>query len=199
MKKIISGCVFFYTNSLTPYKAAAASQKTLLALGRAILLLWCLVNVTSAQQNNKPVYNVDIPAQPLIESLHALSTQTETLFLFPYRLVEQRQGNAVKGQLTTQQALDRLLQGSGLHGVPTSEGVMTIFDSKSHSKNRLGDQDMKTRKHLLASTIAFFIGGNATSVIGQEAGSGQETEGGFVLEEIVVTATSEKRVCRIRR
>ena len=59
MKKIISGCVFFYTNSLTPYKAAAASQKTLLALGRAIVLLWCLVNVTSAQQNNKPVYNVD--------------------------------------------------------------------------------------------------------------------------------------------
>ena len=52
---------------------------------------------------------------------------------------------------------------------------------------------MNTRKNLLASTIAFFMGSTgAANVVGQEAGGGQETEGGFVLEEIVVTASKRE-------
>jgi hypothetical protein len=50
----------------------------------------------------------DIPQQSLDKSLNALSNHTKTLVLFPYDLVEKRQGNAIKGQLTLVQAIDQL-------------------------------------------------------------------------------------------
>ena len=170
IKIMKTGCVFFFVASLIPYKAIAVVKSRLLALGKLLVLFCCCIGISYAENADKVNFYFDIPAQELSKSLHELSNQTEVLFLFPYGLVEQRQGNAVKGQMTLAQALKRLLQGSGLHSVPTSEGVMTISAKELFSNNRKGEEKMNTRKNILASTIAFFVGaGGASQVLGQES------------------------------
>ena len=136
-------------------------------------------------------YEIDIPAHNAAQALTLLAEQTRAMFLFPYDIAEARSANPVKGRYTLFEALTIILKNSGLATGLSANGVIEIYLS-DNADDPLRERDMKTRKKLLASTIAFFIGGNATSVIGQEAGSGQETEGGFVLEEIVVTASKRE-------
>ena len=76
------------------------------------LLVFSATGIASEQEK----FQFDIPQQSLAKSLNALSDHTKTLVLFPYDLVEKRQGNAVKGQLTLVQAIDQLLLYTGLYG-----------------------------------------------------------------------------------
>ncbi len=57
---------------------------------------------------------IDIPAQPLGQALNQLARQARLQLSFPSDLVAGKAAPAVSGSLTTRQALDRLLSGSGL-------------------------------------------------------------------------------------
>ncbi len=68
---------------------------------------------------------IALPAQPLGAALNELSRQAGLQLLFPQALVEGRTAPAVSGQLTPEQALDRLLAGSGL--MATRQGAAFII------------------------------------------------------------------------
>jgi hypothetical protein len=112
-------------------------------------------------------FQFDIPQQSLAKSLNALSNHTKTLVLFPYDLVEKRQGNAVKGQFTLVQAIDQLLLHTGLHGGLSKKEVMMISEQQTlshkntHNNNR--NKKMKTKKSILATTLAFLFSGATVS------------------------------------
>lgn len=57
---------------------------------------------------------LDFPAQPLAETLRALGKRTETNILIDPKLVKGIQAPALKGTLTTDEALRQLLQGTAL-------------------------------------------------------------------------------------
>ena len=158
-----------------------------------VLIILISVSTTLFAQASQPAaaeYHFNVKAQAIEHALSDLADQAGYQLLFSYETVESQISNPVIGRYTLKKALAILLKGTSLSGRLTDYEVIVITSSQQDS-NR-GDKTMNTRKTLLASTIAFFIGGNATSVIGQEAGSGQETDGGFVLEEIVVTATKRE-------
>jgi len=68
---------------------------------RGMLSCGCLlIFSTVSMANEQKMYQFDIPQQSLAKSLNELSDHTKTLVLFPYDLVEKRQGNKVKGQYT---------------------------------------------------------------------------------------------------
>ena len=91
--------------------------------------------------------------------------------LFPYDLVEKRQGNAVKGQLTLVQAIDQLLLYTGLYGGLSKKEVMMISEQQpfshknthknTHNNNR--NKNMRTKKSILATTLAFLFSGATVS------------------------------------
>ncbi|MFT5760827.1 MAG: iron complex outermembrane receptor protein [Alteromonadaceae bacterium] len=72
------------------------------------------------------MYQFNIPVQPIGKSLSELSNQTQTLVLFPYELVEKHKGNAIKGQFTLLQAIEKLLSNTGLVGGLSKKKVMMI-------------------------------------------------------------------------
>ena len=164
-----------------------------------VAMVWMNVAVPVVAASNTPAntashtqyYEIDIPAHNAAQALTLLAEQTRAMFLFPYDIAEARSANPVKGRYTLFEALTIILKNSGLATGLSANGVIEIYLS-DNADDPLREREMNTRKKLLASTIAFFIGGSATSVIGQEAGGGQETDGGFVLEEIVVTATKRE-------
>jgi len=107
-------------------------------------------------------FDFDIPKQSLAKSLNVLSTQSRTPILFPYELVELREGNAVKGKFTLNTAIAMLLQDTGLEGGLSPKNVMMISEISPSipTQNNKGDHTkMKTQKSILASAIAFLFYG----------------------------------------
>jgi len=69
---------------------------------------------------------VDLPAQPLAQSLAALARQADVQILFSTALAEGHRAPAVRGSLSVEDALGRLLAGSGLRLVANSPRTYTI-------------------------------------------------------------------------
>ncbi|HVW68753.1 MAG TPA: TonB-dependent receptor [Steroidobacteraceae bacterium] len=77
----------------------------------AFVVLACAAFATQAQGVR---VHFDLPAQSLADSLRAVGSQTHTNVLFDPPLVAGRKAPALEADLTTQQALSRLLSGTGI-------------------------------------------------------------------------------------
>jgi TonB-dependent siderophore receptor len=93
--------------SPSPFALAPLALATLLALGTPL---------AAQAQSAAVAVEVSLPAQPLSQSLLELARQTGTTLVAPPALLAGRTAPALAGRLTAAQALDRLLQGSGLAG-----------------------------------------------------------------------------------
>lgn len=71
-----------------------------------------------------PSVDVNIPAQPLGPALNELARQANLQMTFPAEWVAGKQAPAVAGKMTAQQALDRMLAGSGLIAVAQGANVV---------------------------------------------------------------------------
>ena len=141
-------------------------------------------NASDANQQSKH-YHFDIPAQIVHEALDQVAKQTGYQLLVSSDLTENLTSTAVQGHYTVQRALAELLKGTGLVGRLTARGVIVVHYPKAQSQTIKGEEKMNrmnSKKRLLASVVGFFVGtGGASGVIGQGAG-------GWVLEEVVITA-----------
>lgn len=70
------------------------------------------------------VMALSIPAQPLAQALNELARLANLQMSFPAALVAGKTAPAVSGRLTTQQALERLLAGSGLEATVDGSSVL---------------------------------------------------------------------------
>jgi len=149
----------------------------------------CAFYSVQIQAGGVPRFALDIPAQPLALSINTLSSQTETLVLFPYDLVDNRTSHAVHGQFTVREALDRMLIDTGLIGGLSEKGVLMILDPQSAENRIKRDEQMRTtKKSLVASLLGFLVGSGVS-----QGGSAQSSESVTekpkpVLEEVMVTA-----------
>lgn len=102
-------------------RSARQHRPTLLSLAAAAMLAAALG--VQAQPASR---DIDIPAQPLDKAIAALARQAGVRILFSTDLTENKQAPALKGSLTLQQALERLLAGSGLVLRATGDGGFTV-------------------------------------------------------------------------
>src|SRR5690242_870967 len=73
-----------------------------------------------------PTFDINVGPQPLAAALNELSRQTSAQVLAAGDVVTGINAPAVSGRLTLQQALDRLLVGSGLVAVRNGSSQVTI-------------------------------------------------------------------------
>lgn len=107
------------------------------ALTLAALLGLASPFTASAQTTDAgPLAEISIPAQALGPALNELARQANLQLLFPASLVAGKAAPAVSGRLTPQQALQRLLAGSGLQSV-TDGSVVTIRPAPPPSQLQL--------------------------------------------------------------
>jgi iron complex outermembrane receptor protein len=81
---------------------------------------------TSAQAQSERLYSIDLPAQPLNTALTALSRQTNTPIMAGGSRVAAHSAPAVSGRMTVQEALTRLLAGSGLSSAAAPGGGFAV-------------------------------------------------------------------------
>jgi iron complex outermembrane receptor protein len=175
-------------------KTPARINKTVQALLVGIGLFSSVVMVAQAQtQEQAPKrYHLNLPAQSVADSLTQLSEQTKQMLLLSYEVADTLQASPVMGYYTLQEALNTMLEGTGHSGGLTQKGVLMISLVKSPVtlKKTKGEDGMKTRKKVLAATIAFFSGVGASPLMAQEGTA--STADVSLLEEIVVTATKRE-------
>ena len=87
--------------------------------------------LASTLHAQEATYTLKLPAQPLDQALNALAGQTGSRILFATEIAADQQAPALSGELTLQQALQRLLQGSGLTVQETGDGSYVIAEPAS--------------------------------------------------------------------
>lgn len=113
------------------------------------------------------------------DALEALAEQTGALMIVPFELAESRVANRVVGRYTLREALDRLLQGTGLSGGLFEKRVITI--------TLLEEDAMPVdKKGFVASVFASLLLASPSSAQDVPAES-------MTLEEIIVTAQKREQ------
>ncbi|MFS2047287.1 STN domain-containing protein, partial [Stenotrophomonas geniculata] len=79
-----------------------------------------------ATGNHAAVQRFDIPAQPLDEALRSYMRQSGVQVVYPATLAQGVTSRAVKGSLPANEALQQLLQGSGLAVRRVSADAVTL-------------------------------------------------------------------------
>ncbi|HRJ02387.1 MAG TPA: TonB-dependent receptor [Hyphomonas sp.] len=107
----------------------AAFARIFLAVFTACCLVCLsgLVNPTMASaQVVEPRYNFDVPAGEAKAMLRQFAAQAKREIVFAVEAVEGIQTNAVKGEMTAQEAVDQLLADTGLVGAQDKTGAFAI-------------------------------------------------------------------------
>ncbi|MGE8360618.1 TonB-dependent siderophore receptor [Pseudomonas sp.] len=108
----------------TPSRHSRLSHLSLLAAG---ILLASTLHAQDA------TYRLELPAQPLDQALNALAGQTGSRILFATDIAANRRAPALSGELTVQQALQQLVQGSDLRVQETGDGSFVVTEPVSSS------------------------------------------------------------------
>lgn len=100
-------------------------------------LLWASASLCVAIQSahaEERLINFNIPAQPVASALDALSAQADLQMLFNRELLKNRTTAGIVGALTAQQALQKLLAGSGLTYQFTAKDAVAIKSADTGSQ-----------------------------------------------------------------
>jgi outer membrane receptor for ferrienterochelin and colicin len=138
------------------------------------------------------IHDFDIPPLPLNDALNKVSDISEVSFLVSYDLVDNKKGKPVKGQYTTQQALNVLLKGTGFKGELTDHEVFLIRPvSVASIDNSNVSTPTPPKKSLFATALEFLF---PVGTVDSPANS-QDTEGALQddVEQISVTGSYIKK------
>jgi len=144
--------------------------------------------ICAAGASSAPRFEFDIPAQRMVDALNELSSQSETLILFPYDLVQGLSSSAISGRFTVLQALDEMLMQSGLVGGLSEKGVLMISESETKHSSELseGKIEMNTNKSLLAALLGVFAGAGGVQQGVAQTYSAKNPH--LQIEEVIITA-----------
>ena len=114
-------------NSRRANIAKAKFRPSLLAHALALSLgiAWGGAATAAAAQQGK-AHSFAVARQPLAESLNRVAQQAEVQLMVPTALVRGRTAPALSGKYTVDQALNKLLTGTGLVHRSTPNGVITV-------------------------------------------------------------------------
>lgn len=128
----------------------ATVSRWLRALVRALAALLAITNLAAAQASaHDAVLPFDIPAQSLPAALDAFAEQAHVQMLYTADSVNNLQSTPVSGQLSAEQALQQLLQGTGLSfrsGGPNTITVVTSPAESSHESAPPAQDRSRTQK-----------------------------------------------------
>lgn len=173
-------------------QAQRCSRTCSLAAGLALII------ASPAVLAQEPLYDIDIPSLNAAEALNELAEQTGAVMLFPYDLAVARQSKAVVGRFTLTEALEALLDGSGLSGGLSDKQVVQIsaeermvVEQSAASVEALinqGETEMLNNDRPgFWKRLTVSLGLAATAAIPAQA-QVADASPGAILEEIIVTA-----------
>jgi iron complex outermembrane recepter protein len=181
-----------------------------LALHAAVAALAFLSVVAMPAVAAEVTYTFNLPEQTLAEALRAIGRQTTTNILFVPDTVEHLTAPAIRGNYTTEQAIDRALAGTRLQVERTAPNSILVQRRARTSFNTVGDRELDGERssgsdagpgieHAHGPLRLAQADGQAVPAGGQPAPVDQAVEArkadaGQRLEEVTVTATKQAAI-----
>jgi|GEM_PF-500731 len=130
----------------------------------------------------------DIPQSSANVALREYAIQADRQILIPHEVVKEYNANLVAGYYFADDALDILLENSGLEAVTNEAGILIIKENKVQVR---GEETVmnKPKKGLLAALLGVFGAGTAAMAPGMATAQ----EGVSAIEEIIVTAQKREQ------
>jgi iron complex outermembrane receptor protein len=146
---------------------------------------------TYVPNNNNPTEHlVNIPSSNAAEALNLLAEQTDALLIFPYDIAESRTAKAVSGNYSIKEALDLMLNDSGLIAEISDKGVIRVSIMNNVDTTNKQRSEMKTQKTILASILAMFFSSNINAQEqNQTSAAAEEAE---IIEVVGIRGSLEK-------
>lgn len=138
-------------------------------LSNRLSLLAAALLMAGTAMAQDTAYQVDIAPQALDQALNALAGQTGSRILFATDIAEGRQAQALKASLTVEQALQRLVSGSGLRVQKTADGSFLVSRPQTSGALEL----------------------NETSIIGRGTGEATEGTGSYTTNAVTIGKTPQ--------
>ena len=149
-------------------------------LCRVCALLLLLTQTAYARPGDKLI-DFNIPRQRADAALNQFAQQADIQLLFRYDVVNRFFANSVIGRYTPEDALQRMLQDTGLKAVYSEQGSLTIQIDEQYQ----GDKAMKKNTGIF-SRLSVFVLSALAAIQGAQAQGATST--GAKLEEVIVTA-----------
>lgn len=178
-------------------------SKRAMRTGTLIALLFWNSLVLAAEPLPSARYRIELPSQPLSESLHLIARQTGISVLFDPGTVNGRMSRPVSGQLSAAEAISRALDGTGLVVEVMRDGSIVVRPAASPRAN----PDVPTRPvqtSLLPIAVVEGSSGvtgvrlaQAPTQAGNDAGSSASTDAGGESQQttrVEITGSRLKRV-----
>ena len=163
----------------------------------AVALLLCSPQVTGDNPDVDKIYAIDIPQSNADQALKTLAHQTGVQVLVPFDLVKAIDTRPISGNYSVMTALAVLLFNTGLSGILTDSGVITIslngseYESNQNGKGKsMNITNSTKRKTLLAGLVGVFAAGGMTQAVAQ---GGEAATGQSAIDEIIVTANKREQ------
>lgn len=161
-------------------------------LAAALLCLAFSVQAVASQPIGEQVHEFHITETNAATALNQFAEQSGVVLLYPYAVVKEKQTRPVIGRYGLTEALQLLLNGSGLKGGLTERGTIKISLADGDTvKTTGGTARMNTEKDSLRARIAAVIVsifGASEAAHAQDAGSVRPA-----IDEIVVTAQKREQ------
>jgi len=143
-KKIVQSSLMFVRDKLTI--EVIEQQKFNSASIAAMLSIACVPYVQSAELNNAVSFN--IPQQRADLSLTQFAEQADLTLIFSFDTVSDTTANTLKGRYSVEQAIELLLEDTGLIAFMSDDGLLSI-----NKKDKLGKTDNLFKKNTLSTAI----------------------------------------------
>lgn len=96
----------------------------------------------------------DLPAQPLATSLHVIAATAHVTIAAPATLLDGRTAPALSGQMTADEAVRRLLEGSGLHAKDAGDAIVVQPDTTDGAGGAFDDEVIVTGSRIRGAAVA---------------------------------------------
>ena len=151
-----------------------------------LTLCFVLTLQSAASRAEELYYDIDIRSMNVAEALNRLADQTGATTLFPYDLVRLKTANAVVGRYKLLDALNLLLQDTGLSSGLSDKRVISISVIEHTERHNEGNAVKVRTRGKIAALVAIIFASSGTSAQQSELSD-------TTLEEIVVTGSHIRR------
>lgn len=143
----------------------------------------CLsVPTTAWAQSGEPIIQFDIPAQPMSTALKAFADQAGIQMLYRTEVASNLVARPVKGNLEKRQALEQLLEGTGLEAVYSADDAVTIRPASAEQPSEVGKKSAAQTGVTASSEVESEVAGGGSS-------SARDRSAEKTLDTITVTGT----------
>ena len=162
-------------------------------LGRLVglcLLLFVIPHCLNSAHADEEVFDLEIEARSLNRALLDFGQQTNTPLLFSYEVVENLTSNRVFGSYTSSQAIELILEGTGLRGTFLEGGGLSISPAPRLDEETQEEGQMKNRLKPLLYISTALLALQAAPSYGQDnvdVPQEEEEDGQIQFDTVIVT------------